>query len=112
MNAVSLPKKNQSVVWITVILLGAFALGNVYAITRDFWWLSLLPLGLGMVAFALLKPNQFWLVMVLLTPFSVTLDVGEIGASLTLPTEPFIAFFMILVVMKFLLENLAVTFEN
>lgn len=105
MSTVSLPKKNQSAVWITVVLLAAFALGNVYAITRDFWWLSLLPLGLGMVAFALLKPNQFWLVLVLFTPFSVTLDIAGIGASLTLPTEPFIAFFMILVVMKFLLEN-------
>lgn len=105
MNSVSLPQKNQPFVWLTILLLAAFAVGNVYAISRDFWWLSILPVGLSLVAFALLKPNQFWLLMVLLTPFSVDMNIADLGLSLTLPTEPFIAFFMVLIVMKFLLEN-------
>lgn len=105
MNSVSLPKKQPILVWSTVLILAAFAVGNVYAITQDFWWLSAVPVGLALVAFALLKPHQFWLLMVFLTPVSVTTDIADLGIGLTLPTEPFIAFFMVLIVLKFLLEN-------
>ncbi|MBI1185683.1 hypothetical protein GC194_15555 [bacterium] len=105
MSTMSLPKVNKAFMATGVILLALFAVANVYAITQDFWWLSLLPAGIAMLAFALLKPVQFWLLLVFLTPFSLNVDVGSFGFTVSLPTEPFIAMLMVLLVFKFLLEN-------
>ncbi|MGB0430379.1 MAG: O-antigen ligase family protein [Bacteroidia bacterium] len=105
MNAVNISKTNKGFAAVVIATLIAYAIGNVYAISQDFWYLSLLPVGLGIIAFAILKPEQFWLFMVFLTPFSLNVQIDFIQSSVSLPTEPFIAFFMVLLIFKYLLDN-------
>jgi O-antigen ligase len=105
LSTLSIPKIQKGTLAAALASLIAYAIANVYAISQDFWYLSLLPVGLGFVAFALLRPEQFWLFMVFLTPFSLNVHIDFLQSSISLPTEPFIAFFMMLLVFKFLLEN-------
>lgn len=105
MSSMSVPKMNKGLLFTGIALLLVYSFLNIYAISLDIWWLSLVPIGLGVIAFALLKPAQFWMFLVLLTPFSLNVHIEAISSSITLPTEPFIAFFMVLLVLKFLISN-------
>lgn len=98
-------KSSKAFVALALGITAVFTAANIYAVSEQFWLLSLIPVALGVLSFALLKPEQFWLFMVFLTPLSVISEVGPLQSSMALPTEPFIAFFMILLIFKFLLAK-------
>lgn len=98
-------KNHKLFIALALAVTAVFAAANLYAISNQFWMLSLLPVGLAVVSFALLKPKQFWLFMVFLTPLTVISELGPLQSSIALPTEPFVAMFMVLLILKFLLAK-------
>lgn len=78
---------------------------NVYAMLEGIPWIPFLPAVLVFGAFAFLRPMKFWFFLVLLTPFTVQVDIDSLGSSLTLPNEPFIGLMLVLLLFKFLLTG-------
>ena len=98
-------KSSNAFVAVALGVTAIFTAVNLYAIANHFWLLTLVPVGLAVLSFALLKPEQFWLFMVFLTPLSIIRELGPLQSAMALPTEPFIAFFMVLLILKFLLSK-------
>ena len=69
---------------------------NAFFIINEFYWFSLLPIVLIIFLLALFSLDKLVLLIVLLTPLSITFDELEFGLGISLPTEPLMFGVMIL----------------
>lgn len=86
-------------------LIGLFVAVNTLLIWQEFFWLPLLPLLVGTALLAILSLDRFVILIAFLTPISVTLEEVDLGAALSLPSEPMIIMAMMLFIAKCLLEG-------
>ena len=73
-----------------------FLLVNQILISYDFIWLSILPLVLIVFLLSLFSHDKLFFLCVFVTPLSVTLSQLDIGASISLPSEPLLFFVTLL----------------
>lgn len=98
-------EKNWKLVGLIFIgLLGFIAL-NTYGAVKGIQWVSILPFALALIGFALLRPLPFWFLLTFATPLSIEMEIPGLDSALNMPTEPLIAFFLVLLVMRFLLAG-------
>lgn len=91
--------------WIFALLLSAFIALNSVLIWSEFYWFSALPVGLMIIALAFLRMDHFVILISFLTPLSVTLEDMNMGAALSLPSEPLIITIMMVFAGKVLIEG-------
>lgn len=91
----------------TYLISFLFIFINIYLITKEFYYLSLLPLVMVIVLVAIYKLDYLVLITVFLTPLSVSLSeiVESIDFDLHLPTEPILIGVMFLFLFKLLYEK-------
>ena len=100
----SIPGQQQ--VWI--YLLSFLFLGvNLFLISRDIYYLSVLPVLLIFIAAAFTSLDKILLAVVFFTPLSVELDeiIPDIAFNLFLPTEPLLVGIFFLFFFKLLLDG-------
>lgn len=100
------PIPGQQQVWI--YLLGFLFLGvNLFLISRDIYYLSVLPVLLIFIAAAFISLDKILLAVVFFTPLSVELDeiIPDIAFNLFLPTEPLLVGIFFLFFFKLLLDG-------
>lgn len=84
--------------------LAAFLLGNITALAFDVWVVGLVPI-LALAVMAIFYfPDKMLLFTAALAPISVKTDFPG-GFSLSLPSEPFLAIFLLLFWLRFILYN-------
>ena len=87
--------------WI-YLLSGIFILANSILIAEEFYFLSFVPLILALVALGLLAMDKLLLVIVFLTPISISLKefATYLEFDLYLPTEPLLFGILLLFIFK------------
>ena len=84
---------------------GLFALLNGVLIANEFFYAALLPVVLVIALLAFFALDKLVLLIVFLTPLSVTLtDIG-LGVGLTLPTDPLLFGVMLMFILKLIAER-------
>lgn len=84
---------------------GIFALLNGVLIANEFFYAALLPVVLVIALLAFFALDKLVLLIVFLTPLSVTLtDIG-LGVGLTLPTDPLLFGVMLMFILKLIAER-------
>jgi putative inorganic carbon (hco3(-)) transporter len=82
-----------------------FTILNIFFIVKGFFWLSALPLALGIMLLYFFSLDKLIFIIVLLTPFSFTFEHEQLGFAVNLPTEPLIVAVMLLFVFRLLFEQ-------
>lgn len=91
--------------WIFGLILGCFSILNAVLIWKEFFWLPAIPVIILIIALAFVRIDQFIILISFLTPLSVTLEEINMGAALSLPSEPLIISIMMVFVAKVLIEG-------
>ncbi len=82
-----------------------FLVANFMALSRDFYWLILLPLaGLVLLLF-IVKLEQGLLLMALLTPFAINMEIAHSGMELSMPVEPMMMLFSLMFLFRVLIGH-------
>ena len=96
-------KKNSAII-VAVLVTAAFLTLNFFLLSRDIYWLFLLPLaGLVAVLF-ILKFETGLLVTALLTPFAIDFALMP-GMELSMPVEPMMILFSVMFIFRVLVER-------
>lgn len=89
-------------------LLYFFSLGftalNIFFLANGVYWLSALPLALGILLLFFFSLDKLLLIIVGLTPFTFKFAFEQFGFTVNMPTEPVIVAAMILFFLRLLLE--------
>ncbi|HBS88400.1 MAG: hypothetical protein A2W91_14715 [Bacteroidetes bacterium GWF2_38_335] len=98
--------EKKNIIWIYVISV-LFVLINAVFIAQEQFLFALLPLGLVALLFSLFALDKLILILVFLTPFSVSLSYIMPGQSfdMFLPTEPILLVVLLIFIIKLILEN-------
>jgi putative inorganic carbon (HCO3(-)) transporter len=88
--------------WLTLVLSLLFVVLNGFLISREFYYLNLVPWFLLIVLVAFYSIDNILLLVVFFTPLSVKLSeiITGLDADLHMPTEPLLAAIMLLVIFK------------
>ena len=95
-------KKNSAVI-AAVVITAAFLLLNFLMLTKDVYWLFLLPLAGLVAALFMLKFETGLLVIALLTPFAIDFALLP-GMELSMPVEPMMIFFSVMFIFRVLVQ--------
>jgi putative inorganic carbon (HCO3(-)) transporter len=88
-----------------IIAIFLFVVGNSLLLIHELFWLSLIPL-IAIVIYLLFKaPNWILLLLSLLTPLSFSFEIRELGASISIPTEPLLLVLTIVYILKLMIEG-------
>lgn len=91
-------------IWIYVISAIFIAL-NIYLISKEFYWFSLLPVALIILLLFFFALDKMLYLIVFLTPLAINIrDIDE-RISLSLPTEPLLMGVLLLFIAKLLFER-------
>jgi putative inorganic carbon (hco3(-)) transporter len=83
-----------------------FAAINLFAISKEMYYLCALPVVFYFVYLAIFKPSELLLFIVFFTPLSISLENLEVGGiGLSLPTDPILFGLMILYIISLFLGN-------
>jgi putative inorganic carbon (HCO3(-)) transporter len=80
----------------------SFVFLNALLIAFDFYWLSLIPLILIVLAIAFFSLDVVIFCIAFFTPLSLNIQVSDFGLALAMPTEPLLAGVLFLAVLKLL----------
>ena len=96
-------KNNRDTIWVFLISI-SFILLNAYMISKEFYFLSLVPLILLVVLLAVYSLDHILLMVVFFTPFSIELSkfVPGLPIDVHLPTEPLLLAILFVVVIKYI----------
>src|SRR5437870_5235094 len=78
---------------------------NTFLIAREFYWFTLLPAVLFILLLSVIALDKVLLLIVFLTPLSYTLKTSDVGAALSVPTEPLLFGTMMLFFFRLLYEG-------
>lgn len=95
-------KKNSAVI-AAVVVTAVFLLLNFLLLTKDVYWLFLLPLAGLVAALFILKFETGLLVMALLTPFAIDFALLP-GMELSMPVEPMMILFSVMFIFRVLVQ--------
>lgn len=87
------------------IISAIFIAANLFLVVNEFYWLSLLPLFLLVLVLFFFSLDKLILLIVFSTPLSINLKDLELGASVSIPTEPLMFGVMILFFIKLFSEQ-------
>lgn len=73
--------------WFYILLLSFIALQS-YFIAQEFYWFPALSVALLVLYFTVFSLDKLLLFITFMIPFSLNIELGDLGASLNLPTEP------------------------
>ncbi len=90
--------------WFYGVCLGFIALA-CFCLTKEFYWLSALPIVLAFIYMAVFAIDALLFIVVFTTPFAINLTEGGFGVSLSVPTEPLMFGIMLLFLFKILFEG-------
>ena len=90
--------------WFYGVCLGFLALVCV-GLMKEFYWVTALPLILGIVYMAIFAIDALMFLVVFATPLAINLSEKGFGTSLSVPTEPLMFGIMILFLLKILFEG-------
>jgi len=95
--------KYKKETWLTLGFSVLFILLNGFLISKEFYYLNLIPWFLLIVFIALYSVDSILLLVVFFTPISIKLSalIPGIGADLHLPTEPLLAGILLLIIFKY-----------
>ena len=94
--------KYKKETWLALGFSVLFIFLNGFLITKEFYYLNLIPWFLLIVFIALYSVDSILLLIVFFTPISIKLSelIPGIGADLHLPTEPLLAGVLLLIIFK------------
>ena len=78
---------------------------NTFLIAREFYWFTLLPALLFILLLSVIALDKVLLIIVFLTPLSYNLKTSDVGAALSVPTEPLLFRTMMLFFFRLLYEG-------
>jgi O-antigen ligase len=78
----------------------AFIAINSLFIANEYYWFSLVPFLLGLLFLYLFSLDKVLLLITFLTPLSVNVEFENLGATVSLPTEPLMAAVLLLFIFK------------
>lgn len=89
---------------IVLLVTLVFLVVNSYALRREFYYLSLVPLA-GLAILLFVRRLEFGLLAIaLFTPFAINYDIVK-GSQLSMPTEPLLLLFMLIFLFRVLLSR-------
>jgi len=89
----------QKLTWVYGIVL-LFIIINSLLIANEFYWFSLIPLLLATIIIYLFALDKLLLIITFLTPIAINIEFFDIGAAISIPTEPLMAGILILFIVK------------
>ena len=89
---------------VAVVLSLLFLVANCILLVKDFYYLSLLPLGALVVALLLLRLETAFLFMALCTPFAINMSLLQ-GMELSMPVEPMMILFSLIFFFRVLVAH-------
>lgn len=95
---------DKKLIWVYIIS-AIFIASNIYAIIKEFYWLSLLPLALLLMVLFFFSLDRVLYFIVFATPLAFNLRNFEQQLSLSLPTEPLLFVVLLLFFIKMLFER-------
>ena len=94
--------KDRRVAFIATLLFVAL---NSFLLTREFFFLALLPAALFIGLLYFTAPDKILIFIAFLTPLAVNLSSWDLDIGVSLPTEPLLAALLLLVLAKILYER-------
>lgn len=96
-------KKNSALIT-AVLVTAAFLVANFFLLTKDIYWLFLLPLAGLVVLLFVLRLETGLMVTALLTPFAIDFALLP-GMELSMPVEPMMILFSVMFIFRVLVEK-------
>ena len=78
---------------------------NTLFVANEFYWFTLFPLVIVLLAMFFLSLDKVFLLTAFFTPLSIDISFKDAGLVLTLPTEPLLMGMLLLLLLKFLYQN-------
>lgn len=78
---------------------------NCFFLVNEFYWLSIVPVFLLIVLLFVFSLDTLLLLIVFLTPLSISLSDFELNLGVNLPTEPLLAAVMLLFIVRVIFEG-------
>jgi putative inorganic carbon (hco3(-)) transporter len=82
-----------------------FTVLNLFLIVKGFYFLTAIPLALGIMLLFFFSLDKLLLLLILLTPFSIKVGHDQLGFTIDLPTEPLIVAIMLLFFFRLVYER-------
>lgn len=82
--------------WFTVL--------NIFLMVNGHYWLSAIPIALGILLLFFFSLDKLLLIIVLLTPFTFKYELERFGVTINMPTEPLIVAAMLLFFLRMIQE--------
>jgi len=82
--------------WFTVL--------NIFLMVNGHYWLTAVPIALGVLLLFFFSLDKLLLIIVLLTPFTFKYEIERFGFTIDVPTEPLIVAAMLLFFLRFIQE--------
>ena len=95
-------KKNASLL-VAILVTALFLVANAILLTKDFYYLFMLPLAGLVVLLFVLKLETGLMVTALLTPFAIDFAFAP-GMELSMPVEPMMILFSVMFLFRVLLK--------
>lgn len=83
----------------------AYVATNAYMIYKDIYWSLMLPLFLVLLWFYIFRLDVILLLIVGLTPIAVNVVQFELGAGISIPTEPLLFGVLVIFILKLFYKN-------
>lgn len=83
----------------------AYVAVNAYMISRDIYWTLILPLFLVLLWYYLFRLDVVLLLIVALTPVAINIVQFELGAGISIPTEPLLFGVLVIFLLKLFYHN-------
>jgi O-antigen ligase len=97
-------KKNMQL-FVAIVVTILFVVVNFFALSKDFYYLILLPLAGLVVLLFTLRFETGLMVMALLTPFAINMSFGSPDMELSMPVEPMMILFSLMFFFRVLVEK-------
>jgi len=95
--------KHKNFIFYSILTL--FIAANAALLWGEFYWFPALPVLVGVLLLALLRLDKFIILIAFLTPVSIPLEELDLGAALSLPSEPLIITAMMIFVGRTLITG-------
>ena len=82
--------------WVTVL--------NIVLMVNGHYWLSAIPIALGIMLLFFFSIDKLLLMIVFLTPFTFKFEIEQLGVTINMPTEPLIVAAMLLFFLRMIHE--------
>ncbi len=92
------------IIWLYILSAIYIAL-NAILIVNDFYYLLLLPFGIGLIALGFLSIDKILLIIAFFVPLSLNWKIPNFGSEISLPTEPLLIYLSLLFIAKIIIEG-------